>query len=208
MISLLLSNVLLVLILSLSVVFADDFRTLTGKEYKDARVIRVESDGIMIKTKSGVSKIYFSELPREVQEHFHYNSQHAAQSTTQTSQQTQQLAIAAKAQSIRIPYIEFRDAALREAIDVLRELGQENDKAGTGVNINIELKDTSPNASPIPRIMLSLQDVTLFQAVTAVAQQLDLSVNVVSFGLHIYCVHREFPGWKRCVHCCKGSRVD
>src|SRR5204862_1811146 len=175
-----------VLILSLSVVFADDFRTLTGKEYKDARVIRVESDGIMIKTKSGVSKIYFSELPREVQEHFHYNSQQAAQSTTQTNQQTQQLAIAAKAQSIRIPYIEFRDAALREAIDVLRELGQENDKAGTGVNINIELKDTSPNASPIPRITLSLQDVTLFQAVTAVAQQTGLSVGAESYGLVIY----------------------
>jgi len=95
-------------------------------------------------------------------------------------------AVAAKAQSIRIPYIEFRDATFREAVDILREQGEENDTGGTGVNISIELNDTSPNASPIPRITLLLQDVTLFQAVTAVAQQTGLSVRAESYGLVIY----------------------
>jgi hypothetical protein len=53
---------------------ADDFKTTGGKEYKDATVSRVEPDGIVLKTKSGISKVYFSELPKEVQEHFHYTA--------------------------------------------------------------------------------------------------------------------------------------
>ena len=56
---------------------ADDFRTLNGKEYKDATVSRVEPDGIVVKTKSGTSKLYFPELPKEIQERFHYDSQKA-----------------------------------------------------------------------------------------------------------------------------------
>jgi hypothetical protein len=70
MIPLLLPNVLIVLILSVSVVFADDFKTLGGKEYKNAEVTGVVPDGFMINTTSGVSKIYFWELPQEVQERF------------------------------------------------------------------------------------------------------------------------------------------
>ena len=53
-----------------SIAFADDFKTIRGKEYKDATVRRVESDGIVFKTKSGISKVYFTELPKEVQERF------------------------------------------------------------------------------------------------------------------------------------------
>jgi hypothetical protein len=57
--------------------FSDDFKTLNGKEYKDATVSRVEPDGIVIKTKSGMSKVYFAELPKEVQERFHYDPEKA-----------------------------------------------------------------------------------------------------------------------------------
>jgi len=95
-------------------------------------------------------------------------------------------AVVAKAESLRLPVIEFRDVALREAVDFLREQGAENDTGGKGVNVIIELNNTSPDASPIPRITLSLQDVTLFQAVTAVAQQTGLSVRAESYGLVIY----------------------
>jgi hypothetical protein len=56
---------------------ADDFKTLNGKEYKDATVSRVEPDGIVVKTKSGMSKVYFAELPKDVQERFHYDPQKA-----------------------------------------------------------------------------------------------------------------------------------
>ncbi len=33
---------------------------------------RVEADGIVLRTKMGISKVYFIELPKEVQERFHY----------------------------------------------------------------------------------------------------------------------------------------
>ena len=60
--------------LSMSLALADDFKTINGKEYKDVTVSRVEADGIVIKTKTGLSKIYFAELPKDVQERFHYGS--------------------------------------------------------------------------------------------------------------------------------------
>ena len=57
-------------ILSTSIALADDFKTVTGKEFKDATVTRVESDGIVLRTKTGISKVYFVELPKDVQEKF------------------------------------------------------------------------------------------------------------------------------------------
>src|SRR5438552_18310544 len=61
-----------------SIVLADDFKTINGKEYKNATVSHVEPDGIVLKTKSGISKIYFTELPKDVQERFHYDPEKAA----------------------------------------------------------------------------------------------------------------------------------
>ena len=175
MIPLLRPNFLIVLILSVSVVFADDFKTLDGKEYKNAQVKSVELDGIVIETNAGVlkilSKIYFSELPREVQERFHYDP----------DQMTQ------KAQSIWIPYIEFRDVTIAEAVQSLVE----QEPSGPG-GVNIIGSDYSETA----RRTFFLQDVTFFQAVTAVAQQFGLSVNAGGGVLHIY----------RKKECCEPSR--
>jgi len=56
---------------SASLALAEDFKTIKGKEYKNAAIIRVESDGIVLKTKTGISKVYFIELPNDVQERFH-----------------------------------------------------------------------------------------------------------------------------------------
>ena len=61
-------------LLSASLALAEDFKTLNGKEYKDAAVTSVEADGIVVRTKSGITKIYFTELPKDVQERFHYGS--------------------------------------------------------------------------------------------------------------------------------------
>ena len=58
--------------LSISTTLAEDFDTINGKQYKDATIMRVEGDGIVIRTKTGISKIYFVELPKDVQEKFHY----------------------------------------------------------------------------------------------------------------------------------------
>ena len=58
--------------LSASVALAEDFKTVSGKVYKDATVSRIEADGIELKTKTGISKVYFTELPQKVQERFHW----------------------------------------------------------------------------------------------------------------------------------------
>jgi hypothetical protein len=60
-------------LLSATLALAEDFKTVRGKSYKDATIIRVESDGIVLKTKTGISKVYFIELPNDVQERFHPN---------------------------------------------------------------------------------------------------------------------------------------
>jgi hypothetical protein len=70
-------------VLSTSVALAEDFKTRNGKEYKNAIVSRVEPDGIVVKTKSGLSKLYFTELPKEVQEQFHYAPAKATQFTNE-----------------------------------------------------------------------------------------------------------------------------
>ena len=59
------------LVVSASLGLADDFKTIDGKIYKDATISHVEADGIVIKTKTGISKVYFIELPKDVQERFH-----------------------------------------------------------------------------------------------------------------------------------------
>ena len=53
-----------------SIALAEDFKTIKGKEYKNATVTHVEPDGLVLKTKAGISKVYFTELPKEVQERF------------------------------------------------------------------------------------------------------------------------------------------
>jgi len=58
---------------------AEDFKTVSGKEYKDATITRVEPDGLVLKYKSGISKVYFTELPKEIQKRFHYEPAKAAQ---------------------------------------------------------------------------------------------------------------------------------
>jgi hypothetical protein len=63
---------------SASIALADDFKTINGKEYKDATVSRVEPDGILLRTKSGISKVYFTELPKEVQQRFNYEPEKAS----------------------------------------------------------------------------------------------------------------------------------
>src|SRR4029434_986913 len=180
-----------------SAALADDFKTTEGKEYKNATVFCVEPDGIVIKTRSGISKLYFSELPPKVLERFHFGSQWSGQfpgganeeiRTTQQQnieedqkcedeaprrvkmEREKQRAILAKAESIRIPHIDFRDVTVGEAVEFLAAQGHDHDPDGTGIVIGMFMNDTEPEGEPIPRLTLLLQDVTLFQEVTAVAQ--------------------------------------
>src|SRR4029079_14754444 len=63
---------LILAVLFASLAFSEDFKTTSGKVYKDATVSRVEADGIELKTKTGISKVYFTELPQDVQERFNW----------------------------------------------------------------------------------------------------------------------------------------
>jgi hypothetical protein len=58
-------------VLSASLALAEDFKTIKGKVYTGATISRVEADGIVLRTKTGISKVYFIELPKDVQERFH-----------------------------------------------------------------------------------------------------------------------------------------
>jgi thiol-disulfide isomerase/thioredoxin len=71
-----------------SIAFAEDFKVISGKEYKNVKVSRVEPDGIVLISKSGIAKVYFTELPKSVQDRFHYDAaQAAAYSAEQTANQ-------------------------------------------------------------------------------------------------------------------------
>src|ERR1700730_11479409 len=74
-----------------SVALAEDFKTILGKEYKDVTVSRVEPDGITLTSSSGVSKVYFTELPKEVRERFNYDPVKAAEYTAKQNKEQEQL---------------------------------------------------------------------------------------------------------------------
>src|SRR5438128_12681541 len=85
-----------------SVALADDFKAIDGKEYKNVTVSRIEADGIVLRTKSGISKVYFVELPKEVQERFHYNAAIASAYSAQQAVSQATTAIAGRGQQSEV----------------------------------------------------------------------------------------------------------
>lgn len=57
----------------ISVALAEDIKTTDGKEYKNANVSRAEPDGIVVITDSGIVKLYFTELPEDIRQKYHYD---------------------------------------------------------------------------------------------------------------------------------------
>ena len=68
------TTITILALLSASLALAEDVKTVSGKTYKDATISHVEADGIVLRTKTGISKVYFAELPKDVQERFHHGS--------------------------------------------------------------------------------------------------------------------------------------
>jgi thioredoxin 1 len=85
-----------------SVAAADDFKLIDGKEYKNVTVSRIEPDGIVLRTKSGISKVYFVELPKDVQERFHYNAAIASAYSAQQAVNQAKAAAAGRGQPIEV----------------------------------------------------------------------------------------------------------
>ena len=57
---------------------AVDMTDNAGKVYKNAKVTRVEPDGLNISHSGGVAKLFFWELPESVQQQYGYNPTNAA----------------------------------------------------------------------------------------------------------------------------------
>ena len=120
------------LVLSASLGLADDFKTIDGKIYKDATISHVETDGIVIKTKTGIAKIYFFELPKDVQERFQSGS---APPTGKAVTQRVDKAENAK------PDAGFVDAD-RIAEQVATQLGESADKFAQKVATKLEERES------------------------------------------------------------------
>jgi hypothetical protein len=65
----------LLIVFAASVALADDFKTINGKEYKNAKVSGVEPDGIVITFSGGIVKVPFNELSPEMQKKHRYDPQ-------------------------------------------------------------------------------------------------------------------------------------
>ena len=85
-----------------TVAIADDFKLVSGKEYKNVTVTRVEPDGIVLKAKSGILKVYFVELPNDVQERFHYNAAIASAYSAQQAVNQSTTAAARRGEPIKV----------------------------------------------------------------------------------------------------------
>ena len=174
-----------ILILSFtSAAFSEDFKTVNGKEYKDATITRVEPDGIVIKTKSGISKVHFAELPKEVQERFHYDSRKASaysaeQAANYTAYQKQQeeaqrerenAASKQKAILAEQETAQHRTEALqarynelqRQEDDLLLQIGEAKQPGPAyygGKNNRTLLHHANPQKSQLPLLQSHLSDV-------------------------------------------------
>ena len=164
-----------------SAAFAEDFKTVNGKDYKDATVTRVDPDGVVVKTKSGITKVYFIELPKEVQERFHYDSEKAAsysaeqatnytgyqkqQDETQRQQQAadaksnaalaEQQAATNRTQALQIRYSELQ----KQEDDLLRQIGQAKQPGPEYRQGKSVRHQPNPQKSQLPLLESHLKDV-------------------------------------------------
>jgi hypothetical protein len=68
----------LIFLCAASCCLAVDMTNNEGKVFKDAKVTRVEPDGVTISHSGGVAKLFFWELPESVQQQYGYNATNAA----------------------------------------------------------------------------------------------------------------------------------
>jgi hypothetical protein len=104
-------------LLCASVALAEDFRTVNGKEYKNATISRVEADGIVLKTKSGISKVYFTELPKEVQQRYGYHPEKIAAAVQKRAEESQRRQAESASAAIRA----------RERMEIITALADRSD---------------------------------------------------------------------------------
>ena len=167
-----------------SAAFSDDFKTVAGREYKNATVSRVEPDGIVLTNKAGISKVYFTELPKEVQERFGYDPQRAADYSAQQTagldelrkQQAEALRREAEARQKANQYRAQQQSRQNEALalqvryeelqrqedDLLLRIGEAKKPGPTyfgGKNNKTVRHSPNPQTSQLPLLESHLKDV-------------------------------------------------
>jgi hypothetical protein len=170
------------LLLSLAAAaFSEDFTTVNGKQYKDATVTRIEPDGVVVKTNSGVTKIYFTQLPKDVQERFHYDAGKAAsysaeQAASYTAYQKQQeqtqreqqeadaknnaVVAAQQAATNRMEGLQSRYGELqKQEDDLLRQIGQAKQPGPEYRQGKSVRHQPNPQKSQLPVLQSHLSDV-------------------------------------------------
>jgi len=176
------TKVLTLLILSFTAAaFSEDFKTVNGKEFKNATITRVEPDGIVVKTPSGISKISFAELPKEIQERFHYDPQKATaysaeQAANYTAYQQQQaeaqrqredaaaknnaILVEQQAAKNRIQALQNRYAALQQEEDaLLLRIGEAKQPGPEYWHGKHKSHQPNPQKSQLPLLQSQLNDV-------------------------------------------------
>jgi len=145
-----------------SVALAEDFKAIDGKEYKNVTVSRVEPDGITLMSKSGISKVYFTELPKEVQERFHYD---AAEATAYSAEQAAS-----------------QEAFLMQQEQLRRKVAEERSKYWTGQDPLKKQGENLPAPAPVIAGRGQQVEVISHGAQVDIAQHLALgNVTVVDF---------------------------
>jgi chromosome segregation ATPase len=165
----------------MSIALADDFRTNAGKEYKNVTVSRIEPDGVIVTAKSGISKIYFTELPKDVQQRFGYDPQKAADYSAQqsagldqvrkeqeevlrqkaeASQKANQIRAQQESRQNEIRTLQDRYAALQREEDALLQQIGEAKQPGPAYRVGKKLQHhPNPQKSQLPLLQSHLSDV-------------------------------------------------
>ncbi len=131
-----------------SIALADNFKAIDGKEYKNVTVSRVEPDGIVLVSHSGISKVYFTELAKEVQERFHYDAAKAAaysngQAASQEPYQQQQEDLRRKVAEERNKYwigqepLKKQEDKLRAPAAPVADRGKQGEVIAHGARVDI-----------------------------------------------------------------------
>ena len=133
--------------LSTSIALADDFKTVDGKEYKNAKVSRVEPDGIVIAFSGGIVKLPFTELPRDVQKKYGYDSSAAAAYSAE--EHTKQAALAQQRKADEQRRFEERQKYLSERPAPSPPSRQSRTEATTEATAHGTMLDERPNGPQI-----------------------------------------------------------
>lgn len=86
------------------------FVTARGEKFENAKVLRVEPDGISLLCASGITKVFFEDLPEEVRERFGMTAERASQYRARVSE-----AIQAREERMRI--LDEQRTAEQQALD-------------------------------------------------------------------------------------------